>query len=122
MFSRRDRFDLACFGLMVLAFGLVGAPLVHLALHHAGGARHALAHLGTLRPLSGNDAAPHAPHDHGDPTHGAWSIEHLDAVVILPDTLPPPQFVAIATLTSVPLRPRRPEQRTTHSPEQPQAP
>ncbi|MDX2009643.1 MAG: hypothetical protein SFW67_05615 [Myxococcaceae bacterium] len=78
--TRADRRDLGWLGLMLLLFGLVVAPLLHREGHG-----HAHQH-GSDVPARG--------------THGAGSVEHLDALVQLAAPPAPPRFVAIATATT----------------------
>jgi hypothetical protein len=80
MIRRDDRRELGILGLVVLGWGLVAAPLVHVGLVHGGGS------LGAAAALLGHGAArvPVKPsghgHSHGAPAngaaHGAGALEH----------------------------------------------
>lgn len=76
--SRADRRDLGLLALLVLAFGLVVAPLLHLVAH-AGAGHH---HHGPVTPSA-------------DDAHGAGALEHQAAAFTAPADPPPPVFFAV---------------------------
>jgi ABC-type nickel/cobalt efflux system permease component RcnA len=93
-----DRRDLACFGLTVLVYGLVVAPVLHAAVDHAGGLElptGAQAWLAHQRPQAhehghdhggaghGHEHEPAHEHGKGHPHRHLWgSVEHLQAVAM----------------------------------------
>lgn len=103
--SPDDRRNFGQFGLMVLAVGLVVAPLTHIIEDHGHGHPH--------------PDAPAGPRPH---THHDGSIQHLTAVFSPPAA--PPAVVQVPS-PSWPL-PRAPEQRAaaraTFTPAMPQGP
>jgi hypothetical protein len=101
----RDRRDLALLGLLVLAFGLVVAPLLH-RFEHRGG---------------------HAHHRHGssmpdDSRHGEGSLEHQLASFTTPSVAVEPVFFAVALNQPQPHQQRAPSTSARWTAEQPQGP
>jgi hypothetical protein len=115
--NREDRRELGKLGLMLAVYGLACAPVLHAVFGH-GGARPSSAvasargwvthQADTREPPPAELPAPHderQPHSHdpadkhehgGKPaghTHGAGSIEHLQAVAV-PSPVPPRLLVA----------------------------
>ncbi len=106
-----DRRDLACFGLTVLVYGLVVAPVLHTAMDHAGGLKlpagasgwlthqrstsheHGHSHQGASSAEESKHSHEVSGHGHehgpahepgkGRPHRHSWgSVEHLQAVVM----------------------------------------
>jgi hypothetical protein len=82
----RDRRDLACLGLMVLVYGLAGAPVLHAVVEHAGGlggghpAAHAHVH---THEDPGEPGHAHPDEDPGHPhQHAPGAVEHLQAIAV----------------------------------------
>jgi hypothetical protein len=107
---REDRRDLAWLGLWVAVYGLAFAPVLHAVYGH-GGARPAVSR-SAARPWlthARTDAAepssaphderrphshdPHAPQGH---THGAGSLEHLQAWALPSSGVPVPSVFWVA--------------------------
>lgn len=86
----RDRRDLGCLGLMVLAYGLVLAPVVHAVEGHAGGLELPAAAQGWLDHQRsdlehGHEHGHGHSHEHGKGQphrHLTGSVEHLQAVAV----------------------------------------
>ena len=128
MLRREDRRDLAWLGLWVAVYGLAFAPVLHAVYGH-GHVRSAssrpaavpwVSHAPRTRaplpppPPVGpphDERAPHS-HDEGTPTghsHGAGSVEHLQAWALPSHALPVPQvfWVSLPTPPSGRERPRQ---------------
>lgn len=101
---RRDRRDLALLGLLVLAFGLVVAPLLHRFEHGDG---HAHRH---------GSSAP------DDSRHGEGSLEHQLASFTAPSLAVEPIFFAVAIAVPGAARQRSPDHNARWTAEQPQGP
>ncbi|ADO68282.1 hypothetical protein [Stigmatella aurantiaca] len=107
MLDPRDRQDMACLGLMVLVYGLAGAPVLHAVVDHAGGlgnwegaspptALRTHGHGHSHRNASGGLEDPgHSHEDAGEHGHGSsdedaghphqhapGSVEHLRAMAV----------------------------------------
>ncbi|WP_225414558.1 hypothetical protein [Stigmatella hybrida] len=121
MLAPRDRRDLACLGLMVLVYGLAGAPVLHAVVDHAGGlgGGHAPAAHHTHRPGS-LEAAGHAhedagEHGHAHPDedaghphqHAPGAVEHLQAVAVAHAAVLAPVVWWVTLTPAVFLGPRR---------------
>ncbi|SEU02350.1 hypothetical protein [Stigmatella erecta] len=128
MLDPRDRRDLACLGLMVLVYGLAGAPVLHAVVDHAGGlggghtALHATAarapshthRPGSLEPPghTHEDAAAHG-HAHPDEDaghphqHAPGAVEHLQAVAVAHAAVLAPVVWWVTLTPAVFLGPRR---------------
>lgn len=83
MFSRRDRRELAALGLVVLAWGLLVAPLAH-ATSHAQKHQHVHGASRSVRNQSSDQ-----PSDQ----HGAGTVEHLLALATQAPPVPELQRV-----------------------------
>ncbi|MDC0712308.1 hypothetical protein POL68_27850 [Stigmatella sp. ncwal1] len=102
MLDPRDRQDMACLGLMVLVYGLAGAPVLHAVVDHAGGLSgwEESSHPTALRPQGhGHTHEDAGAHGHGPSSeedagdgegdgsghahqHAPGSVEHLRAVAV----------------------------------------
>jgi hypothetical protein len=105
LISREDRRDLGVLGLMVLAWGLLVAPLVH-TFTHAHGHGHS-----------------HGAQPQGTPgTHGAGSVEHLLAVSTGAPPVPELSPVRMPLALARAERPRSPPLERWQSVEESQGP
>ena len=108
MFSRKDRQELGVLGLLVLAWGLLVAPVAH-AFTHAHGHAH------THGAPSKKSPAPHTAPDGG-------GVEHLRAVATEGAVVEAPlRLASVAALTEL-RAPRAPALARWTSAEQPQGP
>lgn len=103
--TRRDRRDLALLGLLLLAFGLVVAPLLHRFEHGDGHAHH---HHGSSTP--------------DDSRHGEGSLEHQLASFTAPALAVEPVFFAVALAAPRAAHQRSPDTTARWTAEQPQGP
>lgn len=97
--TRRDRRDGAWLGLMLLAFGLLVAPLLH-------GIDHGHSH-------------SHGP---SQSSHGAGSLEHQSLAFASPAEVVEPTFFAVGLGVSKSASQHAPELASRWSAEQPQGP
>jgi hypothetical protein len=102
--TRRDRRDLALLGLLVLAFGLVVAPLLH-RFEHGDGHTH---HHGSSPP--------------DDSRHGEGSLEHQLASFTSPSLAVEPVFFAVALEQPHAHQQQAPSTSARWTAEQPQGP
>lgn len=114
---RNDRRELAGLSAALLAWGLLFAPVLHVAFHDAPHAHG---------PSAGQRAHDESqPHDHEAPPqseHGAGSLEHSQFVTHAGPQVPSLVAVFFAAQPLVLLAPRPVEQSERVSPEQPQGP
>ncbi|MFZ5439284.1 MAG: hypothetical protein ACOZQL_04705 [Myxococcota bacterium] len=103
LLARRDRREWAVLGLVLLAWGLLVAPLVHRE-SHAHGHRHS-----------------HGPTQPSSP-HGAASLEHQALSFVEGPATPTPIFLASLLVVRPELVPQTPERRVHRRVEQSQAP
>jgi hypothetical protein len=101
--TRKDRRDLSVLGLVLLAWGLLVAPLLH-SLTHAHGHAHSHAGLPTKAP------------------HGTGSVEHLLALASPAPALPEVTRVQVLLALASEVEPVAPDVRCWHRVEQPQGP
>ena len=104
---RQDRRELSFLGTLLLAWGLVAAPLVHRLVSHA----ESPVQLGVVRSLP-LTAEGHG-HSHGPPSsvpgeHGQGSLEHGTALLGTPPPLPSLVLVLVALAFASPQPPSSP--------------
>jgi hypothetical protein len=99
--TRRDRSDAGWLALLLLAFGLVVAPLLH-SLRHAHGHSH-------------GPATPTAP-------HGAGSLEHQALAFTAAPGVSAPTFFAVALSTPALVTPAVPALHARWTTAKPQGP
>lgn len=107
MLDPRDRRDLACLGLMVLVYGLAGAPVLHAVVDHAGGlgGGHATVH---AHEDAGEHGHTHPDEDAGHPhQHAPGAVEHLQAVAVAHAAVLAPVVWWVTLTQAVFLGPRR---------------